>query len=718
MALSFGRRPVRRPLPHLREVLLSKHLRSAAGRLAATSISDSQRRAIGDLLRSATERAEAGLRDRFRPLIVGALDNVDLQPHNLAEHMARKKLVEELLDRIVDRGFLTLGDLRDALSRNNLKQPDFYRLRDLFHGDALLRTDQRLAVALDGVYQRGEFYLRWMQQISSLAFGTRTGRFFTRYAAVPFGGAYLALAFMEHLIKLLFGRDFEFEKPVPVLLLGTLFLTLLYIDWFRNGLGRIIVTSATTLRNAGLGSARWLMQLPLVQFVICSQLVTFAMRFLVKPLALTAIIWAVTPLEKANWRTSAGGGVTLFFGLNMFLNSRLGRTVEEVLSDWIVEGWHRIGVRFLAGLFWWIVDLFRGILQAIERALYAVEQWLRLKSGQSKTIFVVKAALGVAWFFVAYVIRFCINLLIEPQINPIKHFPVVTVAHKLLLPLIPHLAGVLEATMEKGVAYTVATTVIAGIPGICGFLVWELRENWRLYAANRPRNLQPSLIGPHFETMIRLLKPGIHSGTLPKRYAKLRRAERHARANGNWKGLRKHLQALDRVELSIRRYAEPRIDRVVVRMRPVGRSHSGRGARRPRPRRLGATLAQRAVYGRRDTARSEPHKVRRPVSERLRRCLVDHARTERRLAGGRQRRAELGHAVGPAATPFGAGRRCRAISHLGRGSGSPADRGSILPAAAGLRSRAARPDRMARRFAAGGNALRLARRQSCDAAGG
>ena len=36
--------------------------------------------------------------------------------------------------------------------------------------------------------------------------------------------------------------------------------------------------------------------------------------------------------------------------------------------------------------------------------------------------------LGLVWFFAAYVIRLYTNLLIEPQVNPIKHFPVVTVA--------------------------------------------------------------------------------------------------------------------------------------------------------------------------------------------------------------------------------------------------------------------------------------------------
>jgi len=44
--------------------------------------------------------------------------------------------------------------------------------------------------------------------------------------------------------------------------------------------------------------------------------------------------------------------------------------------------------------------------------------------------------------------------------------------------------------------------------------------------------------------------------TVPKRYAKLRRAERHARAGGDWGAVRKHLLALHLVELSIRRFVE------------------------------------------------------------------------------------------------------------------------------------------------------------------
>jgi hypothetical protein len=73
-----------------------------------------------------------------------------------------------------------------------------------------------------------------------------------------------------------------------------------------------------------------------------------------------------------------------------------------------------------------------------------------------------------------------------------------------------------------------ATVVLFLVPGFAGFLVWELKENWRLYRSNQPATLQPEIVGHHGETVLRLMKPGFHSGTLPKLYAKLRRNEGRA----------------------------------------------------------------------------------------------------------------------------------------------------------------------------------------------
>src|SRR5262245_64003725 len=62
----------------------------------------------------------------------------------LPERVARKKLVAELLDRGMKLGFLNLGHLRDAVSRNGLKLRDLGGVGELVRGDPLLRADARL----------------------------------------------------------------------------------------------------------------------------------------------------------------------------------------------------------------------------------------------------------------------------------------------------------------------------------------------------------------------------------------------------------------------------------------------------------------------------------------------------------------------------------------------------------------------------------------------
>jgi len=571
-ALSRGRRPIKRQLPNQRDVLMLKHLRSAAGRLPSARLSRSDRRQLWLLLGEAQRRVESRLRRHLRPQIDAALDAVGLIAQNLPETVARKKLVEELLDRIGDRGYLTMGDLRDAISRNNLKLPDASDPREFLRGDPLLRADRRLAQSLDGVYRRGEFYLRWMQRLGVLGFGTRLGRLLTRFAAVPFGGAYVALAGMHHVWEMIQGVEHPpidaealdaaspravdsgavlISSPV-VLCVGLVLLGLINFPSFRRAVGVCFQTAWRLLRAAVVEPVRWLLNWPPLVRFFQSKAFGLAFRFGIKPLLWTAAVWWMLPRRSVHWWNA----MLLFLAFNAVLNSRVGRNIEEVLLDELAEGWRRFGLRAITGLFWWIVDLFKALLETVERTMYAVDEWLRFRSGQSAASLGLKAALGTAWFFVAYVLRFCVNVLIEPQINPIKHFPVVTVSHKLLLPLIPTLAGVLELTMDKPLAWTVAGTVITSIPGVFGFLVWELKENWRLFAANRRAQLSPVPVGSHGETVSRLLKPGFHSGTLPKRFAKLRRGERAARSGGSWRAARKHLHAIQHVEAAVRRYVE------------------------------------------------------------------------------------------------------------------------------------------------------------------
>ena len=248
-ALSWGRRPIKRQLPNQRDVLMLKHLRSAARRLAVVRLSDARRRQLALLVHEAQRRVEARLREHIRPQIAAALDAVGLVPQNLPERVARKKLTEELLDQIGGRDFLTMGDLRDAISRNNLKLADlseaarFDPRRPTAAGRprAGPRAGRRLS-------PRRVLFAAGCSGSSSFGFGTALGRFLTRYAVVPFGGAYVALVFASHVWEWItsaqaapidaeaaevmdFGTElatgeFHLTSPMVVFVLGLLFCLL------------------------------------------------------------------------------------------------------------------------------------------------------------------------------------------------------------------------------------------------------------------------------------------------------------------------------------------------------------------------------------------------------------------------------------------------------------------------------------------------------------
>jgi hypothetical protein len=574
------RQPFVQPLPDVPAVLAVKRLRRACNQLHAARLAEDERRALGDLFNAALHRAETRLRNRLRPRIVEALSDVGLVPANYPERISRDKLVEELLDIIATRGFLSQPDLRDALSRNQLKMPDLSGPREFFGGDPLLRANRELAVRMPGVYRRGEIYLRWLQRLSALAFGTRTGRWLTRNLFVPFGGAFLAiegplqvgreLVHLGRYVMRLFGAlpPLPADRPHvhapfplapwPVLVLGGLFCwLLLHVPAVRRVTVQILGVIGTVLRFVVVDAPEAILRWPLLRAVLDSRLTRFVARFALKPLLPAAIAWFVIVDWDFHTRQAVFVGGLVYVLTMLFLTTRASRELEELTADWAVRRWEYLR-DFLPGLFRLIVEAFKRVLEAIDRALYAVDEWLRFRTGDSAIAQALKGAAGLLWNGIAYVLRFIIVLFVEPQINPIKHFPVVTISHKLLLPMIPSFAAFLADSygFEKEAAGLIATLVITKIPGIFGFLVWEFKENWRLYRANRAADLRPAIVGRHGETVSRLLRPGFHSGTLPKLYAKLRRAERRALKTGDWRAVGRHVEALHHVEESVRRFGE------------------------------------------------------------------------------------------------------------------------------------------------------------------
>ncbi len=557
-ALSRGRRPLKRPLPNQRLVLMSKHLRRAALRIPAVTIDDAGRRELGDLLHAAADAAEQILRRQFEPLVAESLTAARFTPGSVVERVGCRKLNQELLDGVVDRGFLTLGDLRDAISRNQLKSPDLTDAREFFAGDPLLSADRLFSAKLDGVYQRGPFYLRWLQSGSSLAFGIPLGRVITKYLALPFGLSFLLLMAAEEIAHLVYRtppasageaasvvRDTATSSAsvAPeaaahqhlvyshwhMFWLGCVIFALLHVRVFREAV-LLILKSSWKLARGVLIDFPWMVAAwPPVEWCLQSFPMLLLRRFVLGPALVTAVFWGLLPAVGVYAPLNRWWGLGMFAAAAFVLNSRFGRDTQELSREFLMRTVDRIRVHLVVGLFTFIIDGIRWLMDGLERLLYAVDEWLRFRSGESGLTLAVKAVFGLVWGFVHGMIRFCVTLLIEPQINPIKHFPVVTVSHKLVFgTLAIPLATLLETIYDKPTALTMAGLILTGIPGVFGFLAWELKENWKLYAANRSPTLQPVPIGRHGETLRRLLAPGFHSGTIPRLFTKRRRAARQA----------------------------------------------------------------------------------------------------------------------------------------------------------------------------------------------
>lgn len=566
-----GRSPLRRPLPLLRQVLVTRHLLSAARKLTVARLSGTARTRLQQLIATAVDRAKHLVRDRLRPHISGALSAEGLKPQNVPERVAFRKIVEELLDRIVERGHLSFSHLRDTLSQNSLKLPDLTSLWELLTGDLLLRIDRRLALTLDGVYHRGPIYLRWSQRLSAMAFGTQFGRLVTQHVAIPFGGAYVLFEFIRHIAHLitrshphaatvtqpLVGSVPELIETVgQVALLGTFFWLLMHKAQFRRSCINLLYWIGHGLRRAAYDWPMSMLRWPWVRRFLDSPLYVVFVSYMLKPLGLTTLI--LLPMEIRfkfiTWATWA----ILFLIVNLLVNSPIGRYADEVITEQLMRGWRELQMRVFGAAVRAIIDLFNWLLQTIERLLYTVDEWLRFRMGESRLTIAAKAVLGVVWSLVAYLVRFCVTLLVEPQVNPIKHFPVVTVSHKMIWPLGIPLQKWLESGIGIGTFWAawVAWATVFLLPGVFGFLVWELKENWRLYRSNRSKILRSIAIGSHGETMLRFLRIGIHSGTVPKLFGKLRMAARKAASTGKWSTVRRHRDALHHVQEKIQHFVE------------------------------------------------------------------------------------------------------------------------------------------------------------------
>jgi hypothetical protein len=612
--LSLGKRPLARMLPATSPIRAARELASAAKKVKSVGLDEADRARLAALLADAHRRADEKIRAALRPAVLDALREVGLSPKNVPERIALDKLVEELLDHATARGFLNLSLLRDALARNRLKLGDLAGPRELFGGDALLRADQRLALALDGVHRRGEVYLRVLQKLSSLLFGTGPGRLLTQYLILPIGAPFVALKGTElmlteigHLLHLIphHHHPFNFAAPIPLAVSAVLSFGLLHSAGVRTAALVLARGVGFAFLAVFLHAPRWVLKQPLVRAILDSGAVLALRRYVLKPGLVTAAAVLGTPLRQRPLGTTLAAAAGVFVLTQLVLNSRTGAMIEEIALDALARTWRRLRRHVLPGLFRMIVDFFRWITNLVDRGIYAVDEWLRFREGQSRAKLAAKAALGVVWFGIAYVVRIYVNLLIEPTFNPVKHFPWVTVAAKLLLPFMRSMRDAVFFALVGPLGHFLANLLtgmtVPFASGVFGFLAWEFKENYKLYDATRAAKLKPVPIGHHGETMSALLKPGLHSGTVPKLWAKLRRAAKKGDAS-----VEKYEAQMREIEEAVERFVDremvallcasaawkagpvhiARVEVASNRIRvAIGRGHGAHG-RRPTPEEL------------------------------------------------------------------------------------------------------------------------------------
>lgn len=562
-ALSFGKRPLARMLPATRPIRVAREIDSAVKKLGRVRIGEVPARKLGALLADARRRADDNIRASLRPVVLETLHEVGLRPVDVPEQIAQAKLVEELLDQATARGHLGIGPLRDAISRNQLKLADLSGPGELWRGDPLLLADRKLSRDLDGVHRRGEIYMRGLQKLSSLLFGTGLGRLLTRYLLLPFGSAFVLLEGVGHMVNPighalhLLPRHHHVHLLTPVSFVATaaVIFALIHSAPIRNAAIFAARAIGFAFATVFFHAPRWLLTRPLVRAIIMSPAAFALRRYVLKPCAIAAGIALLTPLRRASLPVEIGAAAGIFVISNATLNSHTGAMIEEIAVDSMARSWRRLRRHVLPGLFRLIADFFRQVTDSIDQGIYAVDEWLRFREGQSRAVLAAKAVLGLVWFAIAYLVRIYINLLIEPQVNPIKHFPVVTVAAKIMLPLsptlIPLLHGALSRVFGGFIAGTLAAPTILLLPGVAGFLVWEFKENYKLYRKTRTGELRPVPIGHHGETMAGLLKPGFHSGTLPKLWSKLRRAAKKGDGSAE-----KHEEAMREIREAVERFVD------------------------------------------------------------------------------------------------------------------------------------------------------------------
>ena len=469
--VSRGRIRLREILPFQAPLHCLRSLQIARARLDDLDWPLHELERFGCLLEQMHERFSQRLEEQLMPRLTQAMREADFVPRNHRERVAANKMRGELLDVIKQRRHLKFTDVRDIVARNVLRLPD-PTIGEFFRGDRLHRFDRTAALALPGVYRPGEFYIKGLQQLSAPLFGTRSGRAVLRHILVPFGATYLALKSVDLLLHLLpeYDRSLHFATAFAVTAGGTLTNLVLYTDIGRHVLLAIWHGSRTLFDLLLIQAPRRLLHWPPLAGLLGTGLFRGLARNLIQPmlfgiLPLTPIIALAVlveevPIKPGFWLL----GLAFALG-TLARNTASGRRFIDNLVTYLVQMQRRINQTLVLGLIQQLLYAFKEAMRRIAQGLHRVEEGLMHHLHEPIGGFLVKALAAPLWVLAESLLQFYITVLVEPQVNPVKHFPVVTVGHKLMLPFLPSTtAFMLQLT----------GSVLPGVITIPLVIIWRL----------------------------------------------------------------------------------------------------------------------------------------------------------------------------------------------------------------------------------------------------
>ena len=553
-----GRVPVRQILPFQADLKALRLLDTVQNRLELLGWPTEEAERFSRPLSALSGRITEHLEHQLKPHLKRTLEEAGFTPRTHREEVAFNKLLRELLDVIEHRRHLKFTDVRDIVARNLLRLPDL-TLDEWRSGDRLAHFDRSAERALPGLYRPGEIYIKGLQRLGAPLFGTPQGRLALRHLILPVGLAFLGLKTLDVLIGILptLEATFNLTSLWLILGLGLLINALAYTRAGRIGVRVFLRVVWWTLRLLLFDGLRRFLRWPPVKRILETELIRGLDRNLLRPflsgtLLMLPVIGLASLIEGGLIDLNLSlAALTLMLGV-LIRNTPGGRRLFDDLVSAGGQFLRRLNQTLVIGLIQELMLFFKEVTRRFQQGLHRIEERLSHHLGESWIALALKALLVPVWRVLEWLIQFYVTVLVEPQINPIKHFPLVTIAHKLMLPFLPLITSImvemLAPVLPKWIAIPFVTLTVLLLPGLAGFLVWELKENWKIYAANHSRAtnevdvkpglyavrrehltlvpIEPAIVGGHGETLRGFLRRGFHSGTLPKSFDRLRRVMR------------------------------------------------------------------------------------------------------------------------------------------------------------------------------------------------